>query len=202
MVLSCPSFSDDVTVCICIKGTLFIKDGYYQFDCCGVVESWTFHAKSTGTLTFQVWRQDGSSYRNVGQNVFTVPSKYVSLWNDTVIIVSLLQCVLIYRVTFKSPCRCYIFLYTYYIMKHKWQLFEYEFRKILSWYIQHNLQIIKDRKSILLKGYTILQLTDWKQERINTPTYQQNTKYMNSRSKLHWNTHVVLCQVSVTWNNH
>ena len=25
-------------------------------------------------------------------------------------------------------------------------------------------------------------------------------KYMNSRSKLHWNIHVVLCQVSVTWN--
>ena len=27
-------------------------------------------------------------------------------------------------------------------------------------------------------------------------------KYMNSRSKLHWNIHVVLCQVSVTWNKH
>ena len=27
-------------------------------------------------------------------------------------------------------------------------------------------------------------------------------KYMNSRSKLHWNMHVVLCQVSVTWNKH
>ena len=27
-------------------------------------------------------------------------------------------------------------------------------------------------------------------------------KYMNSRSKLHWNKHVVLCLVSVTWNNH
>ena len=26
-------------------------------------------------------------------------------------------------------------------------------------------------------------------------------KYMNSRSKLHWNIHVVLCQVGVTWNN-
>ena len=26
-------------------------------------------------------------------------------------------------------------------------------------------------------------------------------KYMNSRSKLHWNIHVVLCLVSVTWNN-
>ena len=25
-------------------------------------------------------------------------------------------------------------------------------------------------------------------------------KYMNSRSKLHWNIHVVLCLVSVTWN--
>ena len=25
-------------------------------------------------------------------------------------------------------------------------------------------------------------------------------KYMNSRSKLHWNIHVVLCQISVTWN--
>ena len=25
-------------------------------------------------------------------------------------------------------------------------------------------------------------------------------KYMNSRSKLHWNIHVVLCRVSVTWN--
>ena len=25
-------------------------------------------------------------------------------------------------------------------------------------------------------------------------------KYMNSRSKFHWNIHVVLCQVSVTWN--
>ena len=25
-------------------------------------------------------------------------------------------------------------------------------------------------------------------------------KYMNSRSKLHWNIHAVLCQVSVTWN--
>ena len=24
-------------------------------------------------------------------------------------------------------------------------------------------------------------------------------KYMNSRSKLHWNIHVVLCQVGVTW---
>ena len=27
-------------------------------------------------------------------------------------------------------------------------------------------------------------------------------KYMNSRSKLHRNIHVVLCQVGVTWNNH
>ena len=26
-------------------------------------------------------------------------------------------------------------------------------------------------------------------------------KYMNSRSKLHWNIHVVLCEVGVTWNN-
>ena len=26
-------------------------------------------------------------------------------------------------------------------------------------------------------------------------------KYMNSPSKLHWNIHVVLCQVGVTWNN-
>ena len=26
-------------------------------------------------------------------------------------------------------------------------------------------------------------------------------KYMNSRSKLHWNIHVVLCQVGITWNN-
>ena len=26
-------------------------------------------------------------------------------------------------------------------------------------------------------------------------------KYMNSRSKLHWNIPVVLCQVGVTWNN-
>ena len=26
-------------------------------------------------------------------------------------------------------------------------------------------------------------------------------KYMNSRSKLHWNIHVVLCQVGVAWNN-
>ena len=27
-------------------------------------------------------------------------------------------------------------------------------------------------------------------------------KYMNSRSKLHWTIHVVLCLVSVTWKNH
>ena len=57
------------------------------------------------------------------------------------------------------------------------------------------LRIQKNYKSILNHQF----IANWLEGR--TIKYTNfPAKYMNSRSKLHWNIHVVLCQVGVTWN--
>ena len=71
-------------------------------------------------------------------------------------------------------------------------------------------------KKVILRPFYGLQLSSFLPDRLNlamrgyspTPFIAGRTikhtnfpaKYTNSRSKLHWNIHVVLCQVSITWN--
>ena len=53
----------------------------------------------------------------------------------------------------------------------------------------------------LVTVYCLVIIANWLEGR--TIKYTNfPAKYMYSRSKLHWNIHVVLCLVSVTWNNH
>lgn len=49
------------------------EDGYYRFECCGVVKKWSFVVKTAATVKFQVWRFS-TTYTVVGENTFTVPS--------------------------------------------------------------------------------------------------------------------------------
>ena len=68
---------------------------------------------------------------------------------------------------------------------------------IRSWdKLYKTLKILKD----LYKFNKKSNIANWLEGR--TIKYTNfRAKYMKSRSKLHWNIHVVLCLVSVTWNN-
>lgn len=56
-----------------VKTILTSEDGYYSFDCCGVIKKWSFVVKTAATVKFQVWRFS-TTYTVVGENTFTVPS--------------------------------------------------------------------------------------------------------------------------------
>ena len=54
----------------------------FQFDCCGFIYKWEFHATpgySSGSVDVQVWRHDtGNSYTLAGYNTLTPTSMYTN----------------------------------------------------------------------------------------------------------------------------
>ncbi|XP_069105619.1 uncharacterized protein [Argopecten irradians] len=45
----------------------------YQVSCtCGEIYEWNYYAGATGTVHFQVWRDIGSTFELVGENVVTI----------------------------------------------------------------------------------------------------------------------------------
>ena len=48
------------------------NDIEYTFDCCGSISSWEIYAENQGDVYLQVWRNIGSTWQLVGQNLYTV----------------------------------------------------------------------------------------------------------------------------------
>ena len=70
-----------------------------------------------------------------------------------------------------------------------------------TWHIQGQSHRQRSRWKELIKVFLRLTANLLEARTIKYTNFEFPAKYMNSRSKLHWNIHVVLCQVGVTWNN-
>ncbi|XP_062599065.1 uncharacterized protein LOC134260528 [Saccostrea cucullata] len=53
---------------------ILLEDASFRISCCGVIQKWTFHARKSGEIKFQVWRKSGTTYTLVGQNSYSVPA--------------------------------------------------------------------------------------------------------------------------------
>ena len=65
-----------------ITGQLYIQESdVHIVRCCGLIASWQFYARRTGTLSFIVWRKTGKDFisnrKVVGVNTISVSSKYI-----------------------------------------------------------------------------------------------------------------------------
>ena len=69
-----------VYIWLFFTGQLYIQESdVHIVRCCGLIASWQFYARRTGTLYFIVWRKTGKDFNNtrnvVGVNTISVSSK-------------------------------------------------------------------------------------------------------------------------------